>query len=104
MIPGAMNEENMGWNRQNVLKLQHQVVESNRLLVKTFGKHCNAGLFALKSHLLNHVVENLRVFRTLFVFDALPLAQYNVNTNHAYKQTSKRSNTYMSETMARVEP
>lgn len=41
----------------------------------TFSEHCKSGLYTPRFHLLDHVMEDLRVFGTLPVLDAPPFEQ-----------------------------
>lgn len=54
-------------------------------------------------HLPDYLVEDLHVFWALFVFNVSPYEQCNVSINQGYKQTSRKCDTCMQETVKRVE-
>lgn len=103
MITMIKDHEKEGWDEHKLQKQQLQVINFKRSLVKTISKHCNSALITVMFHLQDHVVEFLRVFGALFVFDASPLKQYSVSIKQAYKQTSQERGTYINETMNRDE-
>lgn len=58
--------------------------------VDTFAKYCITRLSYLKIHHLDHIVENIWIFWTLFTLDAFPCEYYNVPIEASYRRTSKR--------------
>lgn len=69
MISMSKDNEKENRNEHKLKQLRLRVIKLKRLLVETFSKHCSSGLFILKFHLLDHVVDGLHVFETLFVLD-----------------------------------
>lgn len=58
------------------------------MIVQIYAEHCNSGLFKLKFHFLDHVEEDLTVFRTLSVYHASSFEHFNV---HIKKDCWKKS-------------
>lgn len=53
-------------NLQSSPELEHEkVAELKRLVVERFQNHCDNGLFPLKFHLLNHLIEDLGSFGSM---------------------------------------
>lgn len=83
MLTMTKDDVSEGWNENKLIELQYKIEEFQSLLVRTFGEHCNSGLYILKFHLLDHVVEDLRLFGTLSVLDASRFEQYSVSIKQA---------------------
>lgn len=58
-----------------------------------FTKHCDSDLFTVKYHLLDHMGENIRRFRTLPVPESGPSECFNVHVRKAYRRTSQKGQT-----------
>lgn len=70
--------------------------------MQTFSEHCNSGIYNLKFHLLDHVLEELKALGTLSVLDASSFAQYNVHVMHAYMQTLRIMDAWINKTARMV--
>ena len=67
--------------------------------VKLFEPYVDTGLFTLKFHLLDHLVEDLSKFTSLDFLSAGPYEYYNTKIKQSYRKTSKRRATAMEETV-----
>ena len=67
--------------------------------VKLFEPYVDNGLFTLKFHLLDHLVEDLSKFASLDFLSAGPYEYYNTKIKKSYRKTSKRRATAMEETV-----
>lgn len=72
------------------------------MALKTFSEHCNSGLFTPEFHPLDHGLEELRVFWSLYVFDASLSERHHVNVKQTYKQTLKRIDACTNENVGKV--
>lgn len=70
MLRMTKDEVSKGWKGNKMMELQCKIEELKRLLVRKFSVHCISSLRKLKFHLLDYVVEELRVVETLTVLDA----------------------------------
>lgn len=76
--------------------------------VVTFEGHCDFGLYTLKYHLFDHMVADIRVFRTPSVSYCSPYKHYNVHINQthrrkAYGRNLRKRQTRMMETVNRID-
>ncbi len=79
-------------------------------LIKTFKSKCvnlfspfvDKGLFSLKFHLLDHLMEDLRKYGNLDFLDAGPYENYNFVIKEFYRMTSKRKKTAFSEVIQKM--
>lgn len=90
-------------SEEELVKLEERVKEFKRELVERFDDHCESGLYTLKFHLLDHMVEDIRKFGTLSVLDGSPFEHFNVHIKQAYRKTSQRRSTRMMETVGVIE-
>lgn len=81
------------------MELHCKIKELKTFLMWTFCKHCDSGLYTLKFQLLDYVVKGFRVFRTLFVLDAIPVELYSVIIWHFYRQSLRRRDACINETV-----
>lgn len=79
------------------MKLKFQIDYFKKSLASTFRDNCNFGLYALEAHLLDHVLKELLAFGALSELDASWIELYNVNTDLAYRQASRKMYTYMND-------
>lgn len=64
------DEEMDAWIELRVNELRLPVLMFNRLWLITFSKLCNNGLFTLKFHTIDHMVEDFCGFETRSVLEA----------------------------------
>lgn len=67
--------------------LESRVEEFKKLLVNVFDWHCDSGLYALKDHLPEHMLEDIRRLETLYVLDSSQYKQIIVPIKETYKRT-----------------
>lgn len=70
------------------------------LTIKTFQDFCVSGLFTLKFHLLDHMVEDMERFGSLQVLDASAFEHYNTDIKAAIRRTSQRKSSCMEEAVS----
>lgn len=58
--------------------------------MNTFEEHSDSGLYWLKYHLIDHMVEDVRKSGTLSVFNSSLYQYSNVHTKRTHKRTSQR--------------
>lgn len=64
------------------------VKELKKISVEAFDKHCVSGVYTLQYDSLDHIIENIRRFRTLSDFESSLYDHFNVPIKQAYKNTS----------------
>lgn len=64
-------------------------------MIEKFHETSDISLYTLKFHLLEHFVEELKIFWSLTALDAFPLEQYNIHINRSYIETYKFHSTRM---------
>ena len=96
------NIERNGLNPQTADSLEQHIALFKQTCKDIFEKHVNRGLFTLKFHLLDHLVEDLRKYGTLDFLDAGPYENYNATIKGFYKLTSKRKQTAFQETINKM--
>lgn len=57
------------------------------MLIETFEERCFPSLYSLKEKLLNFMVDDVQIFRTLYVLDRSPREHFIVHIKPAYKIT-----------------
>lgn len=67
--------ERMTSNEVALGKLKEKANTFKKKVRRVFGLHCQSGLYKLEFHLFEHIKEDLKPFRTLFVLDASMYAQ-----------------------------
>lgn len=65
--------------------------------VNMFSHVRKSGLFLLKFHFLDHMIENMSRFENFSVFDVLPFEQFKICIKSAYRQSFKQRATSMDE-------
>lgn len=70
--------------------------------MRKFSDHGSFGLYTLKFHLMDLVVEDFPTFGTPPVSEASQFEQYNLNIMHDYRQASCRRDTSTNETVKMV--
>lgn len=66
-------------------------------MVEAYSEECGVVLFTLKLDLLNNVVKNVWILVPLSVLHAQLFQQYKIKIQLAYRQASKRNDTFMNE-------
>lgn len=66
-------------------------------MVRTFHKHCDSGLYTLKTHVLDHIVEDIWRIGTLSAMNTGPYAHFNVHIKYGYKGALQGGGTKMME-------
>lgn len=61
------------------------------MLVNTLDDHCDSSLYIVMHHLLDHMVEDIRTYRTQSVLDSMLYEQFNVHVKHAYNRASQKN-------------
>lgn len=61
--------------------------KSNSALETKSATHCSSGLFKLKFHLVNHLVDDLDRFQSLFSLNAGPFESFGVHIKKYYGMT-----------------
>lgn len=88
---------------QELRDIEEKVRALKREFVDRFYDHCDSGIYALKLHLLDHMVEDMRRSATLNMLDASPFERFNVYVKLANRQTSQRPRTHMTVTVDAME-
>lgn len=91
-------DEKGNWNERKLIKLQIHLVKLKPFLRKHFIERCDSSLFTLKFCFLGRVVKVFHAFEALFVFDASPFEQYDVNRTQTYRQASRTSDKWIIKT------
>ena len=82
--------------------LSSKIESFKRQTVQLFEPYVDTGLFTLKFHLLDHLVEDLSKFTSLDFLNAGPYEYYNTKIKQSYRKTSKRKATAMDETVKNI--
>ena len=75
------------WQRQkaHVEVYSTSVQPFKQLMNQAFGDRTGASVFALKYHLFNHLVTDLKKFGNMDLLNAVPFENFNLFTKVAYK-------------------
>lgn len=90
------------WREGELLRLRGEIREFKSVVEGAFASHCPSGLYTLKYHLLDHLVEDLERFGSISFMDAGPFEHFNVVIKQSYRMTSRRLTTRMDETVQRM--
>ena len=94
--------ETQGFTEGDADRLDSLIINFKTECKHVFSSNVENGLFTLKFHLLDHLVEDLRNFGSLDVLSASPYEYYNAVFKRHYRETSKRRATAMEETVNRL--
>lgn len=75
---------------QRLTGLGEEIQHFKELVKAMFEEHCGSGLYMLKLHLLDHVVEVLERYGSLEMLHGSPFERFNVHIKHGYRRTSQR--------------
>jgi len=89
-----------GVSEVDLQDFEKKIYNFKKTVMQFYGKYCEKGLFTLKFHLLDHMVEDMRKFGTLSVLDASAYEHFNTDIKAAVRRTSQRSQYRMDETVA----
>lgn len=90
MCDSTRAEGHRAWTVKALQMLAEGVRVFKRLVVLTFGEHCNSDLYTLRYHSTHHTVEDVRKIETLSVLDSISDELVNVHIKHCYRKTLKR--------------
>jgi len=88
-----------GISSEDVEDLGNRVLQFKEAVIAFFGDYCDKGVFTLKFHLLDHMVDDLRRFGSLSVLDASAYEHFNTDIKSAVRRTSQRNQFRMDETV-----
>lgn len=92
-----------GIDKTILADIQNKITAFKQNTINLFAPHISSGLFTLKFHLLDHLVEDLTRFAGLDVLSASPYEYYNTRIKYNYRLTSKRRATCMDETVQNLD-
>lgn len=79
MVSKSLFDHNkVAWTAEELASLRSKNSKLRTAIERTFATHSASGLSTFKFHLMDHVVENLDMFGTLFFTDAEPFEQLSV--------------------------
>lgn len=84
----TFDQKNSGWVTCKVVRLQSEIRKFKSVDEKTFAAHCSFGLFTLKYHLLEHLLDDLERFGRLSFVDAGRFEQFLVLIEKFQRMTS----------------
>lgn len=70
-----------------------EIEELKRVNERVFVPHCSFGLYTLKVHLLDHLIEDLERFGSIYFTEARPAEHFTVLIKQSYRTTSRRLST-----------
>ena len=82
-----------------VAQLKEDIHNFKQEMVAVYGPHSSHGLYTLKFHLLDHLADDIGKYGNVAVIDASAYEGYNTNIKSSFRQTSRRRETRMSETV-----
>lgn len=74
-----------GGNKKELLNLEYRVEPFKRVFVRMFSQQCIHGVYTLKFHPLDQVVENFQAFDILSTVDTPSCEQYSVPLKRAHR-------------------
>lgn len=80
-------------NIQYVFKIKADMMCLKKEMIEIFHEQYDSSLCALKFHLLDNVVEDLKIFGNLTIPNASPFEHYNIHIKRSYRETSKQHST-----------
>lgn len=69
--------------------LENIIQNMKSCTVKTFGPHCDSGIYTPKVHFLNPLGEDLRILRNISFTDASAFERFKVVVKRSYRYTSR---------------
>lgn len=75
------------WNKGELMTLRSEIEEVKRVAVRILASNCSTGLYSIKFHPWNHLMEELQELETIYFTDATPYEHFNVLTKHSYSVT-----------------
>lgn len=85
------------WTEKVLDMLGKRVDAFKRMPVDTFDEHCKWGLYVLKSHLHDHIMEDRRKFETVSILVRSPYEHFKVPIDHLRREALQRRQTRMIE-------
>jgi len=92
-----------GLTEKKLSVLRNKVSTLKEKASSFFSKYVERGLYTLKFHLLDHLVDDIEKYSSLAYLDAGPYEHYNAVIKQFYRKTSKRLNTALDETVRRMD-
>lgn len=83
---GKEDERHGAWGEEDFDSLKKRTKAFKRMLVQMLEEHCDTGLYTRTYHLQDHMVEDIRSFRTLSVLDSNPYKHFPVHIKPASKR------------------
>lgn len=71
-------------------RLRNTGHKSKKMLVETFDRDCNFGLYTLEDQLFDLMVDGTQRFETLSVLNDSPYKNFNMQIKQACKRASKK--------------
>lgn len=94
--------EQHGISHIEALKIRASIKRLKKECKRVFDPYVQKGLYTLKFHLLDHLVEDLLKYGSLDYLNAGPYEYYNTVVKKHYRATSKRRSTALEETANRM--
>jgi len=85
--------------QQKCDKLRKKIKKWKDLYKAFFEKYCDEGLFTLKYHLMDHLVDDLEKYTDLSFIASSPYEYFNTWIKNGYRETSKRIDSALEETV-----
>ena len=90
-----------GWTELELRKLQRNIHHFKTIAREVFGEYHTSDMGTRKSHLLDHLVSDIRRVGGLQHIEAGPYEHSHVHFKNAYRQTSQRRSTGLEETYSK---
>jgi hypothetical protein len=94
--------EQYGMSNIQALKIAALIRRLKKECKRVFDPYVNKGLYTLKFHLLDHLVEDIMKYGSLDYLSAGPYEYFNTVVKKHYRATSKRKTTALEETANRM--
>lgn len=91
------------WEEEDPGSLKRIVKNFKEILIETFKEYFACGLYSLDCHPHDHMVEDIRNFRTVSVLDRSPYGHFSVQVKQVYGNTLQRRQEVMMETVGVME-
>lgn len=88
---------------EKILKMSKDLIRLKYLTKITFKAHCKTGLFTLKFHLPDYVVDDVKKFGSLNIFSASSLKQSHVHMKNVYRCRPQKRQSRPEETVSVLE-
>lgn len=87
IVNDFVTDSKTGWSISELADLRSAIANLKTQMVAAHKGTSPTGLFSLKFHLLDHLCDDLEMFKIVAFLDASPFESYNILIKKSYRRT-----------------